>query len=220
MELNGTELLARVRRLTNDLAEPYFLSDDELYGYLSAAEREFCEDGEPIKLSKQYQTVAGSSYITTVALSTNFAKELLAAWLLTDSGERYPIGLNGRIPPDYVDMLETGPPTNVMIGIEDTRIQVLPTPDAVYTIQIDYTGLPNEDLTAGSVPQIPERYHVFLPFGGALLAILSSGEEHYDLSRVKAISSVWETVKADAYSATHARHNNPGPVQFHGNDLW
>lgn len=218
MELNSAELIARVRKLTNDVTAPYFQSDAELLDYLSAAQREFAGATHTLRLSKQFTTKADQSYVSAASLSIDFVREVLDAWHLGASGEKKRLGIFGKIPPEAQNE-EAGPPSAIVVSLADNKFDVIPTPDAVYHIQLDFYGLPSDDIADGGVPEIPTRFQVFLPFGAAVLALASAPEEHYDASRFKVAEAVWKTAKDDAYRAAAARYNNRGPVEF-TNSLW
>ena len=231
MELTGPTLLARTRKLLNDLVAPYFLSDEELYSYLSDAQRVFAEKTGGLILSKTYSTSIGGSYISAPQLSIDFASEVINAWHVGAEGRMRRLQINGRIPDHLLppddgwsdiedDTVETGPPVAVLVGLHDARITVIPVPDAVFSIQVDYRGLPDEEINSSTGPQLPARYHTYLPFGAATLAYAGTAEEHFDPKRMQSIEGQWLMALNDAYVAHRVRYAENGVVQFDGNGMW
>jgi hypothetical protein len=219
VELTGSELLSRTRRLTNDTVAPYFISDAEMYEYLSEAERQLAAKGEVLRRTKAFTTTVGQVYVNVPALSIEYVQEITAVWFV-NGARRKEVPYRGRFPVDFLDTERTGPPEAVEIGSNDTRMRVFPTPDEVYTLEVEYRGLPDEEITESSVPQVPARFHKMLPFGAAVLALAATSEEHYDASRERAVQGAWFAFLEDLYTQAQARYRNGGTVPFNGNGLW
>lgn len=219
MELTGATLLARTRRLTNDMVSPYYISDEELYEYLSLAETLLAAQGQFLRvISQTLTTVANSPKVALGALPPERVREVSSVELIDTDGTVEPLGIKSFQEFTFSD--ETGPPTEVTFGRESGYMHLRPIPEKVYSLRVTYTGLPLPIEGESDVPAVPTTWHTYLPYGAALFALSGSEEEHFDPKRLQTISNMWQTGINQAIEARAHFTQDAATVQFNGNGLW
>jgi len=157
--MNLRELIKEFRRVTDDLAEPYFWTDPEIIGYANQAEQEACRralllsDTAKIKVRANNPIVAlieGTILVRRVRLIAAARNLRLLSWRRVEEKT-----------PNWED--QTGAP---FVGIPDWisgAIRLHPVPIAEDTAAMNFYRLPNADMASGSdCPEIDVKHHFAL----------------------------------------------------------
>lgn len=229
--MTGAQLLARVRKHTDDIAEPYYTSDEDMYLYISEAERELAVAGKLLRDIRNYKVAAGTRW-----LNLRTEPELLefrTAVLIDSGNRRWEMQLRGGmdLPPairSYYDdfgalaassQLIPGRPQVLAFGKRTDIIELLPMADYDYTIEAAVILYPDSPIAkASDVPVIPERHHPAIAIGAALLS-LDAMEHELAAPKIQSLEIAWQRALLRASEEAGHINRDAAPVQFI-NDMW
>ena len=230
--MNGAQLLARARKYMDDFVEPYFTPDDELYLYLSEAERQLALSGKLIRDVRRYAAKTGKRWLDL--REEPEIMEFRTAWVeIPDSTQRFELQLRGvmdstpAIRPFYDDYgasasagsLVSGRPQMLRFGTRTNFAELIPIPDKDYVVEAAMVFYPESPIaTAGAFPQIAERYHHHIPVGGALLAMESMKHE-YPPQKIQNLETAWQQVLFRVQKESGEMDRDASTVRF-TNDMW
>ena len=218
LELTGEILLARTRRLTNDLVSPYFISDDELFEYLSLAEMVLATQGKFIRtIATVIPTVASTPRVALGSLTPDRVREFLSVELL-DGTLTTPLKIKSY--QEFTASQEEGTPAEVTFGRESGYMHIRPIPSGVFDLRLTYLGLPLAMEAASDTPSIPKAWQTYLHYGAAVMALRGAEEEHHDPQRIQMLEGVWGQGLALAAQAQAVFTQDASTVQWSGNGLW
>lgn len=228
--LNGAQLLERARRLSDDATPPYYISDSELFSYLTEAERALAVAGKLIRDVATFPVRENERwvYMGDVPEVLEFRQAVLIdvnerRWDLrlqggTDytptSGSRNDYGLVSQS-----DKLQPNRPRALIFGRRTGYFELSPIPNADYTIEANlvfYPGYPIESAT--DEPTIAERHHPAIPVGAALMAIRAVENEHTQ-AKVQGLERAWQAALFKASAESGAISRDAASVRF-SSDFW
>lgn len=232
------DILRRARRAADDTVQPYYTGDPDMLSYMSQAEKDLARAGRLLREVRTWTTEADEKWIAERGddgLSAEIV-EVVAAKILVGT-QWLPLGIHGRgtknevhgVVNDYnlvytsAETTSTHRPSSLLLGRRTGYIQLVPTPDDAYTIEVDLFVLPTNELTAARTylpPEVPDEWHYALEHGTAFYAMSNSSSEQYDPSRFQTVTGLWERAKADARAGSRQQAMDAGEVGFHGNGLW
>lgn len=230
--MNGAQLLARARKYMDDFVEPYYTPDDELYLYLSEAERQLALAGKLIRDIRRYTAKTGKRWLDL--REEPEIMEFRTAWLeLSPGAQRFELLLRGvmdatpAIRPYYDDYgavasagsLPSGRPQMLRFGARTNFAELIPIPDKDYVVEASMVFYPESPIsTATSLPQIAERYHQHIPIGGALLAMEAMKHE-YPPQKIENLETAWQQVLFRVQKESGEMNRDASVVRFR-NDMW
>ena len=228
--LTGQSLLERARRFADDTVTPYFISDLEMYDYITEAERALAVAG---KLIRDVATLTVESNDRWLAIpSTPEIIEMRTAVLIDSSGNRYKIKINGTMDSEPVgninddygflrsdSKLTPGRPKAIVLGKRTGYAELTPVSDDDYTIEISTIVYPTNYIeSAYDEPTIGERHHQAIAIGAALYALEGSEHEHLQ-AKIQSLSSAWDRALGRAAEESGNYTREASLVQF-SNDMW
>lgn len=228
--MNGAQLLLRARQLSDDLVEPYFVSDDELFAYLTDSQIQLAVAGKLLRSVKSYAVVENDRWIPLG--DTPVVLEFKQAVLIDVNSRRYPLQLNGTMDSlptighrsDYgligqSDVLKPARPKALIFGKQLDSFELSPISDGAYTVEASIVTYPLNDITmAMDEPEIAARFHIHIPIGAALTAIQSTENEHSQ-SKVQGLQAAWQRALIKVAEDSKAMHRDSGNV-FFNNSYW
>ena len=230
--LNGTKLLARARRYADDVAEPYYISDTEMYTWLTEAESALARAGMLIRDVVTYTVNSTTSSRWVRIRSTPEIIEVRKAVLIDSNGNRYPLKLEGVLSTDPmtsededygviapVASLTPGRPLIMGFGRRTNYFELRPVSDGAYTIEayvVTYPTYPIE--RAGDEPTIAERYHPDIAIGAALMALEGTDDEQL-VDRARGLERAWAAALKRAEGESTSLDRDSTEVRF-SNDMW
>lgn len=229
--------MTRARRLTDDMVEPYYISDTEMYQHISEAERALAVSGKLLRTVKTYPLVEDQRWVNLKTIPEVI--EFKSAELINSDGQRYPLKLLGTMDPptrassayleDYAlysvsTKLTPDRPRELIFGKKTNYAEVSPVSNDAYTIEASVIIYPSFEIASGSdEPSIAERYHAAIPIGAALFAIGANEFEHFtaDELRIKLprLEGAWQQALVRAAKESGAISRDAAPVAF-TNDMW
>lgn len=230
--LTGSQLLARARRLSGDDVSPYYISDTEMYIWITEAERELAAEAKILRDVVNY-TLDASTRSRWMKLKTYpEIIEVRTVYLVDSNDNRYKLdtkgGMDGYdVAEDYNDyglisstaQLDPGRPKTLIFGKRTGYAEVSPPANADFTVEahiVHYPRFPIENAT--DEPTIPERYHQFIPVGAALKAMEGSDDEQLK-EKIAQLETVWARALGKAQKETGALHRDASTVKFN-NEMW
>jgi len=230
--LNGQTLLSRARRHADDTVEPYFISDVEMYQYLSEAERALAVAGKLLRDVEEYSVALNQRWVRLPA--TPEIIEFKDAVLADASGNRWPLKTRGTMDvpssvADYKDddyglvssteKLTPGRPRTLIFGKRTGYIELSPVSNGAYTIEASIIIYPKFELElATDEPSIAERHHGAIPIGAALFALEGSEHEHLR-DKISSLDTAWQRALFRAAEEDARTSRDAGVVQFN-NIFW
>lgn len=229
--LNGQTLLDRARRHADDTVEPYFISDTEMYQYISEAERALAVAGRWLRSVQEYTLAADDRWLKLK--TTPELIEIRDAVLIDSAANRYDmkfLGTLDRAPTssesrdfdygivNYSDKLSPSRPSALILGKRSNYAEIAPVSDGAYTIELSVIHYPYEIEGPADEPSIPERHHQAIAIGAALFALEGSEHEHLS-SKISSLGSAWQRALVRAAEESGALNRDASVVQF-SNDLW
>ncbi len=231
--LNGATLLERTRRHADDTVPPYFISDTEMYQYLSEAERALATAGKLLRSVEEYTIRENDRWIRL--RPTPELIEVRAVTLVDASGNRYPLKLIGTLDapsayhgPSNDDYglsysggtLTPGKPGSLILGKRSDYIEVSPPANATYTLEISVVHYPRYDIErAADEPSIGERHHQALAIGAALFALEGSEHEHLR-NKIDSLGVAWQRALMRAVEESGVMNRDAGGPVYFSNDFW
>jgi hypothetical protein len=230
--LSGTQLLARARRYADDESEPYYISDEEMYTYLTEAEHLLAVAGRWLRTVREYDVTADDRWIE-IGTSPEVI-EFMEAELVNTSGTRYPLHFIGALDQvgyytdhdDYENnahrtrTLTPGLPRQLIFGKRTGYFELSPPADDDYVVEATQLVYPENAITALTTsPTIPERHHLALPIGAAMLAIEGAEAEQYSVDRVTNLQQAWQRALIRASDEGALVQHDASVVRF-SNELW
>jgi hypothetical protein len=231
--LNGATLLERARRHADDTVEPYFISDSEMYQYLTEAERALATAGKLLRSVEEYTISEDDRWVRIRPIPELI--ELRAVTLVDSSGNRYPLKLLGTLdtPPsaressnyDYGltyagDTLTPGRPKALVLGKRSDHIELSPPANATYTLEVSVVHYPKYDIErSADEPSIGERHHQAISIGAALFALEGSEHEHLR-NKIESLNAVWQRALMRAAEESGIMNRDAGGPVYFSNDLW
>lgn len=231
MALIGAELLVRTRRLAEDLAEPYYILDEEMYSYITDAERELAVAGRLLRDVHEYSVVKDDKWI---AIGTSpEVLEIRKAELVDSNGTRYKLNLKGTldtmdsssVDEDYGYVSEVAQttksrPRTLIFGERTGYFKLHPTSNASYTIEAFRTLYPTAAIDGDDdTPSVAERHHAALPIGAALRALQAAETEFFLPDRIQHLEIAWNRALFRAAEET-SQISRDTPIVTFSNDLW
>jgi hypothetical protein len=229
--MTAGQLLARARKYTDDLISPYFTTDEDMYLYLSEAERDLAVSGELLRDIRNYRVTADMRWLS---LKTDpELLEIRTAVLINSSDQRWDLFLRGTMdqPPamdtaydDYGAMpsssqLVRGRPQIMSFGKRANYAELIPYADAAYTIEATVVLYPASTLAAsGDVPSIPERHHAAIAVGAALKSLDATRHE-FAPQKIQNLDIVWQRALLRAAEEAGRVNRDSSTVKFN-NDMW
>ena len=228
--LTGQTLLERARRHADDTVTPYFISDTEMYEYITEAERALAVAG---KLIRDVATLTVGANDRWLAIpSTPEIIEMRTAVLVDSSGNRYKLKINGTMdsePVGNVDddygflrsdsKLTPGRPKAIVLGKRTGYAELSPTANDDYTIEISTIVYPANYIEgAYDEPTIGERHHQAIAIGAALYALEGSEHEHLQ-PKLQSLGAAWTRALGRAAEESGQYTREASLVQF-TNDMW
>lgn len=228
MALSGEQLLQRVRKFIDDNVVPYLHSDEELYQYLTEAERELALNGRLLRRTLTLSTIAEESWVTLPD-----APEIIEFRRaeVVDGSHRYPLRLQGTMDTfqstisDYgqvfgVSSSTRGRPHILVFGRYTDRIELLPTPDKIFQIEASVLVYPEEPIVSYTTQvTIPVRHEAAVPIGAALRAIEADPFFDHNSNKLQTLANAWQQALIRAAQETGAISREASPVQF-SNEYW
>lgn len=224
-------MLARARRRADDTVEPYFISDEEMYQYITEAERNLAVAGRWLRSVQEYTLAKDDRWLRLKA--TPELIEVRDA-VLVDNANRYSLKLIGTMDQaptagssyndDYgflrnSDRLVPGKPSAIVLGKRSGYMELAPVSDRAYTIELSVIHYPTYEIErATDEPSIPERHHQALAIGAALYALEGSEHEHLS-AKVSSLTMAWQRALIRASEESGNLQHDVSVVQF-SNDLW
>ena len=228
--LNGGQLLARARRLADDTADPKYISDLEMFLFLTEAERALAVAGKLIRDVIEFPVKENDRWIPLAEYPEvlEFRKAVLI-----DAGERrYDMRLQGTM--DFTDSTsdrndyglitqsekqKPGRPRSLVFGKRTGYFELIPIPNAAFTLEASLIFYPRNPIeSASDEPSIPERHHPAIPIGAALMAMQSVENEHIQ-SKVQGLERAWQMALVKAAAESGAISRDASGVRF-SNDFW
>jgi hypothetical protein len=231
--LTGATLLERARRHADDTVEPYFISDTEMYLYITEAERALAVAGKLLRQVKEYSVTADDRWVSMGAVPE--VLEFRDAVLVDANSNRYPLKLIGTLDTSesnagatnydygvsvYTEKLTTGRPKALVLGKRSNFFELSPPANASYTIEASLLVYPSFGIEqAFDEPSIPERHHQAIAIGAALYALEGSEHEHLN-HKMSSLGAAWQRALSRAAEESGIINRDAGgPVQF-SNILW
>lgn len=228
--LNGAALLERTRRLSDDSVEPFLISSEELYTYITEAERALAVAGNLLRDVVTFRVAEGARWIKMSEVPE--VLEFRRAVLIDENERRWDLRLQGGM--DYTpttgshndyglvsqsDKLQPGKPKALIFGKRTGYFEVSPVSDAEYTIEANLVLYPSYPIESeGDEPTIPERHHSAIPIGAALMSIRSVENEHTQ-AKVQYLERAWQQALMKASAESGAVSRDASAVQF-SNIFW
>ena len=223
--MNITSLISRARRYSDDEVVPYYISDDEMCEYLTEAERVLAKEGELLRKLVYLQVQPEDQWVDMESAGSII--EVRRATLVDpDTNQRYNLRTTGSMsaPPEsgmvdgYSYALKR--PTSIAFGVTSTHAMLDAIPPKAYTIELMTISYPTDPITLTSEePEIPEKYHKYIPYGAAVFAMIGSEAEHFDSNRVALVRAFWENGVVEAVAESNKLTRDAGTVQL-VNDYW
>ena len=194
--MTTAELLALFRRETRDDVAPYLWSDEDVYGYMSAAQEMFCRLTDGINDSTSaiasVSVTAGEPVVTLDPSILRLRQVRLASTnrpltLLNPED----VELGGFGANDYglsyrrgIDLTAAGTPQYLVIGMDDDQGRLVPIPTADDTLQLVVQRMPSGPIEDDSDDlEVPDRHHRYLVLWMQHLAHNRQDAEAYDRGR-------------------------------------
>jgi len=228
--LNGAQLLERARRLADDYVEPYFISSEEMYTYLTEAERALAVAGKLIRDVVTFPVLENERWISLGEVPE--VLEFRQAVLIDVNERRWDLRLQGGM--DYVpttgsrndygivsqsDKLQPNRPKALIFGKRTGYFELSPIPNGDYTIEANLVFYPTHDIESEhDEPTIAERHHPAIPIGAALMAIRSVENEHTQ-AKVQGLERAWQAALMKASAESGAISRDAASVRF-SSDFW
>lgn len=228
--LNGATLLERARRLSDDTIIPFYISDLELFTYLSEAERALAVAGKLLRDVVTFSVKENTRWVKMSEIPEVI--EFRRAVLIDENERRWDLRLQGGM--DYVpttgsrndyglvsqsDKLQPGKPKALIFGRRTGFFELSPIPNAAYTIEANLVFYPYNPIESESdEPSIAERHHPAIPIGAALMAIRAVENEHTQ-AKVQYLERAWQQALMKASAESGAISRDAATVQF-SNEFW
>lgn len=229
--MTGAQLLARARRYTDDMIEPYYTSDEDMFLYLSEAERELAVAGKLLRDVRNYNITENMRWLNL--REDPEILELRTATLIDYGNRRWEMLLRGTMdePPatrSYYDdygavsvstMLTPGRPQTVSFGKRKDFVELVPPADAEYTLETTVVLYPSYPIEKPKdVPSIPERHHPAIAIGGALRS-LDATKHEFAAPKIQNLEVVWQRALIRAAEEAGGINRDASVVRFI-NDMW
>lgn len=234
--LDGTQLMQRTRRLTDDRDAPYFIDDTEMWRWITEAERVIARKTECLREVREYVTVADEKWLAKTTTGQADVVRVRDAWLM-ESGRRYRMRvLNNQerlladgartewdygLGSSYASNDTPGKPRSLINGRRTDYFELVAVPDDVYDLELDLIVYPTTEIAgATDIPEIDQEFHVHIPTGAAALALDDAATEHYDRERLRGLQGKWSAILRSLERRVHVKTDEAGQVQFSGNGVW
>ena len=228
--LTGATLLQRARRHADDTVEPYFITDKEMYEYLTEAERALAVAGKLLRNVSTLDVIDHERWLRIP--TTPEIVELRTSILIDTSQNRYKLRIIGtmddpstsNMDEDYSflqpnDRLSPGRPRAIILGKRTGYAELSPIPNAAYTLEISTIDYPTNYIeNAFDEPTIGERHHQAIAIGAALYALEGSEHEHLD-AKLTSLGAAWDRALTRAAEESGHYNREASVVQF-TNDMW
>ena len=153
------QLLEQFRRDSDDRAEPFLWSTEDVTDWLNEAEGEACERMRLLRDTRTYPIAAGDSGATAIHAHLF---SVLRAWLVDAGGEIYTLEERDELEldqtvPDWRSRTQR-PERFIWYGDRTLRFDALA--DAAYTLHLECWALPQTEFRgADAAPSIPAIHH-------------------------------------------------------------
>jgi hypothetical protein len=228
--MNGAQLLLRSRQLSDDLVEPYYVSDEEMMAYITDAQLQLAVAGKLLRAVKSYAVKENDRWVPLG--DSPVILEFRQAMLLDANNRRYPLRCQGTMDSlpsrgnfnDYgligqSDVLKPSRPKALIFGKMVDSFELSPISDGSYTIEASVVTYPLDDIASDmDEPEIQARFHIHIPIGAALTAIQSTENEHSQ-SKVQGLQAAWQRALIKVAEDTKAVSRDSAVVNFN-NDFW
>jgi hypothetical protein len=221
------ELLRRFRSDVHDEIVPYLWSDEEVFGYMSAAQEMFCR--------LTYGIPDSTGDLTQISIQAGipwslFSDRILyvnAMFLKSNGREVTPANVgefkSGYYRDDYgfcytgSAMTATGQVTEFITDMDQCRIRWIRIPQESDVAQLSVYRLPCE-VTANdsSKLEIPSFHHLYLLWGIEALAYLKKDAETFNAGKASDFKVLFEDYCALAKAEREKRQDKPYKVKFGG----
>lgn len=221
------DLLRLARRYADDETEPYYVDDDDMFLFLTEAQADLARVGElvrqtveiPVAMGDEWATLPTKPEIVDIqraelhdpATGSLYGLKLAGARSNSPAESGYALSRGYRVTP--------GRPKEAAIGIETGRLKFEHTADRAYTLRLLCTVLPSSSISDSANPTIPQRFHRYLPYGAAVLAMEGAEAEHFSPERVQMIAGKWQEGLERATLDNRRMQRDHGEVHF-TNDAW
>ena len=228
--MTGAALLARARKYTDDLVAPYYTDDEDMYLYISEAERQLAVTGKLLRDVRRYKTKDNGRWLNLI--DDPEIIEFKVAWLENEGGQRFRLELKGTMDPapatrpyydDYgataaTSALVKGRPLMMQFGKRTGYAELVPIPDGVYTVEASLVTYPANAITSATYPEIAERYHQHIPVGAALMA-LEAVKHEYAPQKIQNLEVAWNRALTRVQHESGEFNRDASTVHF-SNDMW
>lgn len=153
------QLLEQFRRDSDDRAEPFLWSTEDVTDWLNEAESEACERKKLLRDTRTYPVAAGDGVLTGIHAHLT---EVYRAWLVDAAGEIYTLEERDELELDQIASdwrsRTQRPERFIWYGDQSLRFDALA--DAAYTLHIECRALPQVEFRgADQAPSIPAIHH-------------------------------------------------------------
>lgn len=228
--LTGSDLLARARRYADDSTAPYYISDTEMYTWITEAEKALAVAGKLLRDVREYSIEESDRWVRIPNCPDII--EFKKAVLIDSNGTRFPLKLYGTMDSsplteddeDYgmvsiTSQLTENRPEALFFGKRTNYFEVSPVANADYTVEAQIVQYPAHAIeNSFDEPTIGVRHHPAIAIGAALMAIQGSEDEHF-LPRVQNLERAWQQALLRAAEESGAFMRDASVVEFR-NDLW
>lgn len=221
-------LISAFRTQINDAVAPYLWSDEEVYGYIDAAQKMFCRLAVGISDSTSELTVvwcnAGDEFVTydSRILRIRMARRGSDYYDLTVRNfEDYMAGQTGVT--DYGSVVrpkltsETGPVHTIITNMEQNKLRLVYIPEVDDSVLLTVYRLPllTISIDEGNELEIDEQHHWYLLYWMKHLAYMKEDAETFDKTRAVENETKFRTY-CDEVSREVARREHKVRVVAYG----
>jgi hypothetical protein len=226
--MTPVDVVKRFRSDVHDAIVPYLWSDEEAYGYLSAAQEMFCRltygipDSSssmtqvPIQTNVPWSTFSDRILYVNAMFRKSDGREITAAnvgQFKTGAGYRDDYGFcyNASV------MQATGQVSEYITDMDQCRIRWIRIPQDSDVAQLSVYRLPTEITVEKVVPlEIPSFHHIYLLWGMEALAYLKKDAETFNAGKASDFKVMFEDYCALAKTEREKRQDKPYKVKFGG----
>lgn len=176
--MDTTELLALFRTEVVDATAPFLWSDELIYGYIDAAQKQFCRDSYGIADARTFTVAVLADGTEWYTLNERVLKLRSA----TDSATGRPVPLVAAENMAGLGMYfdgARGPVRALVTGLEENVVRAWPKPNAAATVNLDTFRLP-ATVVSGSALTVASHHQRYLLHWVKHLAYDVQDSETYD----------------------------------------
>ena len=228
--MTSDQLLAKFRQDMVDVATDPLWTDDEIYQYIDAAQKEFCRRTLGISDSRtdeicRLALADGTEFISLdprilkirgARIESNGAPVEIMNYenLISQPSWPFDYGQSHRVVLDN----SVGPECKALItDMEQDMVRILPISSTEQVVLLSVYRLPLHDITqTNQMLEIHEQHHLYLLYWVKHLALLKQDAEVFDKNKSDAMAAAFLNYCAQAKHEQERREHKPRTVMYGG----